>query len=213
MSLLTELSIPTTYEAKRYEIASLRRLILRLASHRLFMVGTVPARLLRPVIQRLSDMQCDSDFPRSAFWKREIGHGLQYLLERVSIPPSASRDFMQYFNREIVPLLGPAPQEFAEMGTSPCTFFSDDHTPMELIWAVDADGKMSIRFAMEPLDPVDGTPSPSGEWMKSLHNLRSWHRTKTWSLDWTNVCRETLILDQVEGGEGAEYPSQFFLGV
>ncbi|KAF9449618.1 aromatic prenyltransferase [Macrolepiota fuliginosa MF-IS2] len=119
---------------------------------------------------------------------------------------------MDYFNHDIVPLLGPVPQEFKAHGLTPCTFFSDDHTPMELIWAVDADGKMSIRFAMEPLDSIHGTPSPSEDWMKTLYNLRSWHRTKAWSLDWTNICRETLILDHVDGGEGAKYPSQFFLG-
>jgi hypothetical protein len=120
---------------------------------------------------------------------------------------------MDYFNHDIVPLLGPAPSEFEALGIRPCTFFSDDHTPMELIWAVDADGKMSIRFAMEPLDGADGTPSPSEDWMTTLNNLRSWDRTKAWSLEWTNICRETLILaDSVGSGDGAKYPSQFFLG-
>lgn len=133
-------------------------------------------------------------------------------MERVSLPPSAIHDFMVYFTDEIVPLLGPTPQEFRASGMDPCTFFSDDHTPMELIWAVDADGKMSIRFAMEPLDYIDGTPSPSDDWMRTLKSLRSWNRTKTWSLEWTDICRETLILDHVEGSGGAEYCSQFFLG-
>ncbi|KXN81386.1 7-dimethylallyltryptophan synthase [Leucoagaricus sp. SymC.cos] len=119
---------------------------------------------------------------------------------------------MDYFNHEIVPLLGPTPQEFKARDIKPCTFFSDDHTPMELIWAVDADGKMSIRFAMEPLDHADGTPSPPEGWTTALHNLRSWHRTKTWSLEWTDICHDTLILDHPEDGDRAEYPSQFFLG-
>jgi hypothetical protein len=121
---------------------------------------------------------------------------------------------MDYFNHDIVPLFGPTPQEFKNLGLRPCTFFSDDHTPMELIWAVDADGKMSVRFAMEPLDYTDGRPSSSEEWMTTLHNLQSWHRTKSWSLEWTDICRETLILDHVQGrgGQEAKYPSQFFLG-
>jgi len=119
---------------------------------------------------------------------------------------------MDYFSHEIVPLLGPTPQEFKSQGLKPCTFFSDDHTPIELIWAIEADGKMSIRFAMEPLDSLDGTPSPTQDWMTTLYNLRSWHRTKAWSLEWTNVCRETLILDRPECGERAQYLSQFFFG-
>jgi len=119
---------------------------------------------------------------------------------------------MDYFSHEIVPLLGPTPQEFRTQGLKPCTFFSDDHTPVELIWAVEADGKMSIRFAMEPLDSLDGTPSPTEDWMTTLHNLRSWHRTKAWSLEWTDICRETLILDHPGCGDQAHYPSQFFFG-
>ncbi|KAJ3567306.1 hypothetical protein NP233_g6450 [Leucocoprinus birnbaumii] len=155
----------------------------------------------------------DDNSPRSVFWQREIGRGLCYLLDRVSIPPAASNDFMNYFRNEIIPFLGPTPQEFQALGLTPCTFFSDDHTPMELIWAVDADGKMSIRFSMEPLDPLEGKPSPPEDWMQSLHNLRSWNRTKTWSLEWTNICRETLILDHIKDTkQAAHYPSQFFLG-
>lgn len=157
-------------------------------------------------------VQCEGEFSRSAFWKQEIGRALQYLLERVSLPSTARHDFMDYFSHEIVPLLGPTPQEFKSQGLKPCTFFSDDHTPIELIWAIEADGKMSIRFAMEPLDSLDGTPSPTQDWMTTLYNLRSWHRTKAWSLEWTNVCRETLILDCPECGERAQYLSQFFFG-
>jgi hypothetical protein len=84
---------------------------------------------------------------------------------------------------------------------------------MELIWAVDADGAMSIRFAMEPLDYKDGTPRPSSDWMKTLHSLRSWNRTRAWSLEWTDICRQTLILDRAERTENADYSSQFFLGM
>ncbi|EKM77834.1 hypothetical protein AGABI1DRAFT_130104 [Agaricus bisporus var. burnettii JB137-S8] len=150
--------------------------------------------------------------PRSTFWKSVIGRGLQYLLERVSVSPSVVHDFIDYFDHEIVPLLGPTPQEFMAQGIRPCTFFSDDHTPMELIWVVDADGAMSIRFAMEPLGYRDGTPCPSSDWMRTLQGLRSWNRTKAWSLEWTNICRQTLILDRTEGSKNANYSSQFFLG-
>ncbi|KAF5347551.1 hypothetical protein D9756_010699 [Leucocoprinus leucothites] len=150
--------------------------------------------------------------PRSAFWNQEIGRGLQYLFERVSLPTAACHDFMDYFNHQIAPLLGPTPQEFKEQGMRPSTFFSDDHTPVELIWAVEADGKMSIRFAMEPLNCLNGTPSPSRVWMSALHNLCSWHRTRTWSLEWADICRETLIIDDSEVDERIQYPSHFFLG-
>ncbi|KAJ3573256.1 hypothetical protein NP233_g2553 [Leucocoprinus birnbaumii] len=195
MSFLAEhvSSLSTTYETKRSEVKVLHRILRRFTSHSLF-------------------SHCETDFPRSAFWDREIGRGLRYLFDRVSLPSAARDDFMDYFSKDIVPLLGPTPDEFEDSGMKPCTFFSDDHTPMELIWAVDADGKMSIRFAMEPLDSLDGRPSPSEDWMATLNNLRSWQRTKAWSLEWTNICRETLILDHAECGERAQYPSQFFLG-
>ncbi|XP_006456264.1 hypothetical protein AGABI2DRAFT_122175 [Agaricus bisporus var. bisporus H97] len=183
--------LTATYEPRHNEIKSLHNLIRSLASEPLC----------------YDYVSC-----RSTFWKSEIGRGLQYLLERVSVSPSVVRDFIDYFDHEIVPLLGPTPQEFMAQGIRPCTFFSDDHTPMELIWAVDADGAMSIRFAMEPLDYRDGTPCPSSDWMRTLQGLRSWNRTKAWSLEWTNICRQTLILDRTEGSKNANYSSQFFLG-
>lgn len=211
MSFLTErlLNLSTTYEPNRSEMASLRRLIVRLASTPLSIVSVLRSE---PRSAPDAEVQCENDFSRSSFWRQEVGAGLQYLLERVSLPADARRDFMDYFNYDVVPHLGPAPEEFRAQELKPCTFLSDDHTPIEYIWAVDADGKMSIRFAMEPLNALDGTPSSSSNWMNTLQNLRSWHRTKAWSLDWMNICCETLILNQSEANDCAEYSSQFFLG-
>ncbi|TFK33163.1 aromatic prenyltransferase [Crucibulum laeve] len=106
--------------------------------------------------------------------------------------------------------MGPTPSEF--ITTGPCSFLSDDHTPAELIWVVDGDGRMSIRYSMEPLSPHSGVPSSSNVWRPTLDAFYNFPRIAGVDLSWSDICRETLTYDSDPDSETRESASQFFLG-
>ncbi|KAF9552276.1 aromatic prenyltransferase [Agrocybe pediades] len=110
-------------------------------------------------------------------------------------------------------MLGPRPSEYREKAIRPNSWISDDHTPVEFIYVIDGDDwRPSIRFAMEPLSPVDGAPLPPQAWKRTLDNMSSKYSImKGYDTTWPDICYNTLI-DVPQNESQTQHSTQFFLG-
>lgn len=134
------------------------------------------------------------------------------LMERSSLPDKLRREYIMFYIAYMIPLLGPSPSEFQNNST-PCSFLSDDHTTVELIWAIEQDGPPSVRFALEPVSPLDGSPSPARSCISALQSLARFRRIKHFDLKWAYTCFETLTYEQItNSAKDSRHSSQFFLG-
>ncbi|CAA7266895.1 unnamed protein product [Cyclocybe aegerita] len=78
----------------------------------------------------------------------------------------------------------------------------DDHTPIEFSCILGSDGKHTIRFTLEPLSGVDGSPTPSRTWINALHEFSSIGNVQEFDTDWALTCFEMLVF------EGNNVPKQ-----
>ncbi|KAF8199442.1 aromatic prenyltransferase [Pholiota molesta] len=92
------------------------------------------------------------------------------------------------------------------------SYMGDDHTPIELSWVLNATGNHTVRFTLEPLSNQTGAPSPSHTWIKSLHTLSQNPHVTNFSLDWANVCFDSLIYNGDVLKFNPPHYSQFSIG-
>ena len=115
-----------------------------------------------------------------------------------------------FYSTYVVPRLGPSPTEFLDQ--PPCSYMGDDCTPIEFSWAEGTNGKPTIRFTMEPLSAIDGTPTPSSSWISCLNALRSFGKTDEFDLKWAEICHVTLVQENVCDIGQSKHASQFSIG-
>ncbi|KAJ6461402.1 tryptophan dimethylallyltransferase-domain-containing protein [Mycena sanguinolenta] len=90
----------------------------------------------------------------------------------------------------------------------------DDSTPIEFSWAVNPDGTQGVRFTMEPVSPLDGTPTPHSTWVSSLQSLGH-YAGNGFDLTWSEICYRTLVCQSKHGCDftrsGAVIGKAYFL--
>lgn len=87
----------------------------------------------------------------------------------------------------------------------------DDCTPIEFSWVITSDRTDVIRFTMEPLSRIDGSPTTPDTWMETLQAMGSSHKFKDFDLSWAQICFDTLVY-LGQPGEGHPHRSQFSIG-
>jgi len=124
------------------------------------------------------------------------------------------REYLSFYVGHIIPHLGPTPAQFKLLSQSnppiyPCSYFSDDHTPMEANIVLEDNGNLVMQFAMEPLS-ADGSPAPLEECIRLLESLKNVDCIKQLDMTWNDICRQNLAYKP--GSEADRSPSHFFLG-
>ncbi|KAJ7704932.1 tryptophan dimethylallyltransferase-domain-containing protein [Mycena rosella] len=127
---------------------------------------------------------------RISFWKNETEDMLAGLLRCSGYPENEIDEYRGFYSAYIIPQLGPTPAEF---GGRPSSYMGDDFTPIEFSWAIGPDGTQAVRFTMEPLSPLDGTPTPESTWISSLQSLGHFASSNGFDLTWSNICRRALV--------------------
>jgi hypothetical protein len=115
----------------------------------------------------------------------------------------------------IIPLLGPSPQEFndpsRDVDFKPTTFLSDDHTPIEFIWVLRRTGTMSVRFALDQVSEIDGSPVAPGDTISTLSLMGKY--MSDFDLSWTQACYDTLVYAcPSSAAVETKHTSQIFIG-
>lgn len=120
------------------------------------------------------------------------------------------RQYAVFCDAYIAPLLGPRPSEYK--GIRPTSYVSafitdyarhnvhifdtmqmgDDGSPIEYSWVIESEDKMAVRFTVEPLSVVDGSPSPPETWMSSLRGLGRFTSSPDFDISWSQTCFDSL---------------------
>ncbi|KAJ7625668.1 aromatic prenyltransferase [Roridomyces roridus] len=111
----------------------------------------------------------------------------------------------------MVPLLGPSPAELNQLGSPPASFMTDDHTPLEISWAIGSRGDMAVRFVVESLDGNNGSSLSPGESLKDLGLFCPVQQAEV-DLTWIDICRKTLLVENPPQSSRREDSSQIFIG-
>lgn len=106
--------------------------------------------------------------------------------------------------------MGPSPHEFNK-AMQPCSYMADDFTPIEFSWVLDNKGGDMIRFTMEPLSHVNGSPTPSNSWLPCLKSLARVGRIQDFDTAWCQICFDTLVHSQIANNK-SQHRSQFSVG-
>ncbi|KAF8157256.1 tryptophan dimethylallyltransferase-domain-containing protein [Crassisporium funariophilum] len=144
------------------------------------------------------------------FWWYATGNILSGLLEHSSCSKQLRKDYLLFYLRKVVPRLGPSPEQLRLCAGHPSSYLSDDHTPVEFIWVIGGDGSSSIRFAMEPLSSLDGSPLKYRGCLETINSLKNLACMKSFDSTWSDICQETLVYSPKSYSKN--FASQFFLG-
>lgn len=88
----------------------------------------------------------------------------------------------------------------------------DDGSPIEFSWVIESEDSMAVRFTMEPLSWLDGSPSPARNWMPNLESMSQFDHTNDFDLSWSQTCFDTLIYHSPLGSNESQHGSQFSVG-
>lgn len=150
-------------------------------------------------------------FRRTLFWWKTVHRVFSDLFDRSSYPSHLRSTNLSFVATYILPLLGPSPQEFG-VGSRSESYMGDDHTPIELSWVLNPDGHHTVRFTMEPLSLLDGSPSLSISWMACLKSLAQHGQIQDFDISWAQICYDHLIYPDSFDKTMFKHGSQFSVG-
>ncbi|KAJ7499511.1 aromatic prenyltransferase [Mycena latifolia] len=132
---------------------------------------------------------------RTVWWYHTIGRKLALMLELSRMPSAQRQRALRFFIDRLVPLFGPSPPEFYALPN--CGVYTPIvRTPIELIWVLDGKRPMSVRFSMEMLDAVHGTPlNPEQSLAASLTVFGDGAHDSVNGFDstWPDICYNTML--------------------
>jgi len=154
--------------------------------------------------------RCNFLLVRTFFWWRKVYQPFSALFRGSGYPIYLQKRYLSFIATYVIPSLGPSPSEFTKF--QPCSFMGDDHTPIELSWVLNANGEHTVRFTMELLSALDGSPTPSSTWMASLRLLSEEGCVEGFEMDWVKTCFEALVHDGILVENSSQHHSQFSVG-
>jgi len=171
-------------------------------------------RLVAALLNCLSQATKGSHPSNTWHWWRTTGQPLFSMLKGAPCSAKLQREYLSFYVGHIIPHLGPTPAQFKLLSQSnppiyPCSYFSDDHTPMEANIVLEDNGNLVMQFAMEPLS-ADGSPAPLEDCIRLLESLKNVDCIKQLDMTWNDICRENLAYNP--RSEAGRRPSHFFLG-
>ena len=155
---------------------------------------------------------CDVRVVRTSFWWQRVYEPFNLLLRSSNYSESLQMHYLTFIATYVMPALGPAPSEFTTDNLSPSSYMGDDHTPIELSWVLHPSGKHTVRFTMEPLSKLNGSPTESKTWMEFLQALGRQGRISDFNLEWAKICLKTLVYDGHLLKNDSQHHSQFSIG-
>ncbi|KAJ7246933.1 aromatic prenyltransferase, partial [Mycena rebaudengoi] len=152
---------------------------------------------------------CDLFFlERVSLWLSETGEIFSGLLKMAEYDEEHYRLYKALFYACIVPQLGLSRREAGARSS----YMGDDGTPIEFSWVVDRTGTATIRFTMEPMSPVDGSPTAWATWMSCLSSVGKMWAGKDFDLQWSEICHRTLVQEDIREVQNMPHISQFSIG-
>jgi hypothetical protein len=88
----------------------------------------------------------------------------------------------------------------------------DDGSPIEFSWVIESEDKMTVRFTIEPLSLLDGSPSPPTTWIPCLTSLRRFSSNAGFDISWSEICFESLVYIPPLHSNKSQHASQFSVG-
>ena len=132
------------------------------------------------------------------------------LVARSSYPSDTRDKYDAFFDEQIVPLLGPCPEDYLP-SSEPVSFMCDDHTPVEIGWVFKPTGGMSVQYAIDALSS-DGTPLSPRQNLTILQNLAIEGRCQNFDISWSRKCAMSLLYPGEDLPADLRRTSQFFIG-
>ena len=88
----------------------------------------------------------------------------------------------------------------------------DDHTPVEIGWAFESAGGMTVQYAIETLSATDGTPTSARSNFVILQNLAIAGQCQDFDISWSRRCTQSLLCPSHLLPRDRQRVSQFFIG-
>lgn len=88
----------------------------------------------------------------------------------------------------------------------------DDGSPIEFSWVIESDDKMTVRFTVEPLSLLEGSPSSPTTWMSCLMSLGRFSSNPDFDISWGQICFDSLVHIPPLHSNKSQHASQFSTG-